>query len=298
MAVNPPTHVPFLLALHRESLKRDNDLLAARVYHDALLAAARSAYEAEVRNVEEEFAAAKAQAREKLLDALEERRKKLKDEKDLVDFSEEATAGGQRTRATKGLRNRGMAAVLGGTPGARTAIFSRASSVVPGTAGGGRNGGTPDLMHLSAGGVSNLLDGVSADLERSDSHPLGAVSSALKATALLASSDDPLLRAVTQISEPLRDSPVFQQLLILGTQSKGRGGKRGALGLPSSTAHLNVQPGLWINHLKSNPGIAPTREEEKDLDLAEVRRSLGQGTKKRRGAALASATKKKTRDDY
>lgn len=232
------------------------------------------------------------------MDSLEERRKKLKDEKDLVDFSEEATLGNQRTRATKGLRNRGLGALTAGNSGVRTAIFSRASSVVPGTAGArDRNGGTPDLL-LS--GPSHLLDVVSAELERSDSHtPGGGNGLGLGGKhALFASSEDPLMRAVAQVSEPLRDSPVFQQLLVLGTTVKGRGGKRGVLGLPSSTAHLNVQPGLWINHLKSNPGIAATREEEKEADVQEVRRSLGQGTKKRRGAALASASKKKARDDF
>lgn len=103
---NPPTEINYLVRLHRESLKREQELLAVRVYHDHLISATRAAFDAEVKSIEEEFTNARTQAKEKLLESLEERRKKLKDEKELVDFNEEAVGHSHRTHTTRGLRNR------------------------------------------------------------------------------------------------------------------------------------------------------------------------------------------------
>ncbi|EGG04569.1 uncharacterized protein MELLADRAFT_72309, partial [Melampsora larici-populina 98AG31] len=116
---NPPTEINYLLQLHRESLKRENELLAVRVYHDHLISSARASFESEVKSIEEEFANAKAQAKDKLLESLEERRKKLKEEKELVDFNEEAVGHTHRAHATRGLRNRAS----------NRSVFSRASPV-------------------------------------------------------------------------------------------------------------------------------------------------------------------------
>ncbi|POW05990.1 hypothetical protein PSHT_10557, partial [Puccinia striiformis] len=84
------------IRLHRESLGREQELLAVRVYHDHLISATRAAFDAEVRSIEKSSQMQGLKPRE-ITGKSRGTKKKLKDEKELIDFNEEAV----------GLRNRG-----------------------------------------------------------------------------------------------------------------------------------------------------------------------------------------------
>lgn len=81
-----PTHPEYLLRLHALSVQRDADTLAARLESTYALETARQLYHSEVDRVEEEYESAKKAIKEKLLEACDERAKKLKEEKDSLEL--------------------------------------------------------------------------------------------------------------------------------------------------------------------------------------------------------------------
>lgn len=81
-----PTHPEYLLRLHALSVQRDADTLAARLESTYALETARQLYHSEVDRVEEEYESAKKSIKEKLLEACDERAKKLKEEKDSLEL--------------------------------------------------------------------------------------------------------------------------------------------------------------------------------------------------------------------
>ncbi|KAK9893409.1 hypothetical protein P389DRAFT_175469 [Cystobasidium minutum MCA 4210] len=81
-----PTHPEYLLRLHALSVQRDADTLAARLESTYALETARQLYHSEVDRVEEEYESAKNAIKEKLLEACDERAKKLKEEKDSLEL--------------------------------------------------------------------------------------------------------------------------------------------------------------------------------------------------------------------
>lgn len=81
-----PTHPEYLLRLHALSVQRDADTLAARLESTYALEQARQLYHSEVDRVEEEYESAKKTIKEKLLEACDERAKKLKEEKDSLEL--------------------------------------------------------------------------------------------------------------------------------------------------------------------------------------------------------------------
>lgn len=91
-----PSHPEYLLRLHAISLQRDAAVLASRLEHEYARETARQLYHSEVERVEDEYEAAKKAIREKLLEACDERAKKLREEKDnpeIVSLLLEETAG-------------------------------------------------------------------------------------------------------------------------------------------------------------------------------------------------------------
>lgn len=81
-----PTHPEYLLRLHALSVQRDADTLAARLESTYALEQARQLYHSEVDRVEDEYESAKKSIKEKLLEACDERAKKLKEEKDSLEL--------------------------------------------------------------------------------------------------------------------------------------------------------------------------------------------------------------------
>ncbi len=81
--VIPDMHpTPYLFALHRLSHERANTLLAIRLFHAHQAAVARRMYEAEVERIEDEYEGATKGVVERLLEGVEERRRRLVEEKD------------------------------------------------------------------------------------------------------------------------------------------------------------------------------------------------------------------------
>lgn len=73
---------PYLFALHRLSHERANTLLAVRLFHAHQTAVARRMYDAEVERIEDEYEGATKGVVERLLEGVEERRRRLVEEKD------------------------------------------------------------------------------------------------------------------------------------------------------------------------------------------------------------------------
>jgi hypothetical protein len=81
--VIPDMHpTPYLFALHRVSLQRANQLLAIRLFHTHQVTVARKLFEAEVERIEDEYEGATKGVVERLLEGVEERRKRLNEEKE------------------------------------------------------------------------------------------------------------------------------------------------------------------------------------------------------------------------
>ena len=82
-----PSHPEYLLRLYAASLQRDSDLLQTRFENEYALETARQLYHNEVDRIEDEYEAAKKAIKEKLLEACDERIKKLREEKDNPDLA-------------------------------------------------------------------------------------------------------------------------------------------------------------------------------------------------------------------
>jgi len=262
---NPPTEINYLVRLHRESLKREQELLAVRVYHDHLISATRAAFEAEVKSIEEEFTNARTQAKEKLLESLEERRKKLKDEKELVDFNEEAVGHSHRAHTTRGLRNRSSNRI--GFPRGSPSL----GSSYP-TNGNRLEGSYNNTDHLSA------------------EPDLASSTTGLPPAGGFITADDPFSMATLNVDPHLRQSPIFQQLLQLGTHSSSRrggpgapaGGRRAPTGLPGAISLTSITPGTWNNFHRSQLGICPAKNDDTDADVDQIRNLAGLLSPKKR----------------
>lgn len=81
--VIPDMHpIPYLFSLHRLSMERAHQQLAIRLFHAHQLASAKRLYDAEVERIEDEYEAATKGVVERLTDGVEERRKRLLEEKE------------------------------------------------------------------------------------------------------------------------------------------------------------------------------------------------------------------------
>ena len=79
----PDMHpTPYLFGLHRLSHQRENNLLAIRLFHAHQVSVARKLYEAEVERIEDEYEGATKGVVERLLEGVEDRRRRLTDEKE------------------------------------------------------------------------------------------------------------------------------------------------------------------------------------------------------------------------
>ncbi|OAV89598.1 hypothetical protein PTTG_05849 [Puccinia triticina 1-1 BBBD Race 1] len=263
---NPPTEINYLVRLHRESLKREQELVAVQVYHDHLISATRAAFDAEVRSIEEEFTNARTQAKEKLLESLEERRKKLKDEKELIDFNEEAVGHSHRAHTTRGLRNRSS----------NRTSFPRGSPAL-GTS-------YPTTANRLEGTFNNPDHHLSADPD------LGSSTAGLPPSGSYITADDPFSMATLNVDPHLRQSPIFQQLLQLGTHTGSRrggpggpaGSRRAPTGLPGAISLPSITPGTWNNFHKSQLGICSAKNDDTDADVDQIRSLAGLLSPKKR----------------
>lgn len=82
LLLSPGLSRSYLLALHRLTLERDAQLRQSALLHAHQVESARTAYEQDRSKVEEEARSAKRAVRERLLAAVEERRKRLREDKE------------------------------------------------------------------------------------------------------------------------------------------------------------------------------------------------------------------------
>ncbi|KAI8453659.1 hypothetical protein BY996DRAFT_4582863, partial [Phakopsora pachyrhizi] len=257
---NPPTEINYLLLLHRESLKRENQLLSIKLYHDHQIESARSAYEAEMQKILEDFSNAKNQAREKLLESLEERKRKIKEEKELIDFNEDYySIGGLNHRShhvTRGLRNRNHQNDRAGASNQIT-IFNRLSPI-------------PDPIFQSTDPNQPNLDPSSTidpnNNHQNHPHPLNFVTA-----------DDPLSMAALNVNPHLRQSPIFQHLLQFSqpfsSSNKRSNSRKPPVGLPAPISSTVITPGTWNNFHKSHLGISAAKIDDAESDLEQIIKS-------------------------
>lgn len=82
-----PTHGPFLLRLHELSIQREIAVSQARVHSVHRQNLARKLHTMEMERIEDEYELAKRGVKDKLLEACDERARKLREEKDSVELN-------------------------------------------------------------------------------------------------------------------------------------------------------------------------------------------------------------------
>lgn len=87
LAVGHPTHPDYLFRLHELSIQRDLQLSNIKQEADHRKQVAHNLYKQEVERIEDEYEHGKRGVKEKLLEACEERTKKLREEKDGVELN-------------------------------------------------------------------------------------------------------------------------------------------------------------------------------------------------------------------
>ncbi|KAK9767746.1 hypothetical protein K7432_002221 [Basidiobolus ranarum] len=103
------THPEFKTSLEELANQRDENLYATKLYREYLSSNVERIYEAEVQRAEEEYEKEKQSIKEKLLAAIEEKKSKLKEDKDSSQIINEYTIESpSRSHSTRKLRKRNM----------------------------------------------------------------------------------------------------------------------------------------------------------------------------------------------
>ncbi|KAL8276152.1 hypothetical protein RQP46_011446 [Phenoliferia psychrophenolica] len=255
----PDMHpTPYLFGLHRLSHQRENNLLAIRLFHAHQVSVARKLYDAEVERIEDEYEGATKGVVERLLEGVEDRRRRLTDEKEGEGVSLDNFFDPQsRAHGTRRLRGGGSNRTQSTRPATLLATNS-SDSLAP----------SPGSAPLDASAASSLLG-------------LNGISDPFNlAASLLPSSTNggPLLTSLSGVGPTAS--------LLSGGLGKRKPGPRTQPGLPP--AHFLVQSGTYSQFGKSLAGISALRGDEIDGDLGEVRRkrprnAAGGGRKRAHG---------------
>ncbi|ORX87526.1 hypothetical protein K493DRAFT_80977 [Basidiobolus meristosporus CBS 931.73] len=103
------THPEFKASLEELVSQRDESLYATKLYREYLTTHVERIYEAEVQKAEEEYEREKQGIKEKLLATIEEKKSKLKEDKDSSQIiNEYAIESPSRSHSTRKLRKRNM----------------------------------------------------------------------------------------------------------------------------------------------------------------------------------------------
>ncbi|SGY35305.1 BQ5605_C002g01750 [Microbotryum silenes-dioicae] len=291
--VIPDMHpTQFLFGLHRLSMERSNQLVATRLFHAHQKTVARKLYEAEVERIEEEYESAAKGVVERLLEGVEERRRRLTEEKD-----GEGVTLGTHTFLDPQARSHGTRRMRGiPSSSSRRALFSSLDSSDvsgAGASGDGANGAGPSSavanglggissthMHslLSFNGVQDPFHLAQAFLPHPNhptSHPLLS-SLAASSTMLVGGSMGLLPGSASNAASTLSGGG--------GHSMKRKSGvPRAQPGLPPT--NFTVAVGVYAFQNKCQPGLSSLRVDEIELDLGEVRRK-----KARTGTGGANGT--------
>ncbi|BGO99183.1 hypothetical protein NBRC10513v2_000288 [Rhodotorula toruloides] len=250
--VIPDMHpIPYLFSLHRLSMERANEQLAIRLFHSHQVAAARRLYEAEVERIEDEYEAAMKGVVERLMEGVEERRRRLMEEKEGEGVTIDTFLETQRTHGTRRMRGNGR---MGGSsrPGHGNGGTNGAASPSESVAGGkdGSSNGVDAAALGSLLGLSGLSD------------PFNLAAALLPNSSAVAGSGAGSLTALSGVGATAS--------LLTGTIGKRKPGGRTQPGLPP--AHFLVQSGTYSQFGKSLAGLSALRGEEVEGDLGEMRR--------------------------
>lgn len=294
--VIPDMHpTPYLFSLHRLSLQRANQLLAIRLFHLHQTAVARKLYEAETERIEDEYEGAAKGVVERLLEGVEERRRRLTEEKEgdgvslgefelcrpLCSFAEQGPSSlltsplahadsllGETSRSHGTRRMRGGPSRMHG--GGRHHINGGddAESTAPKGHNGHTNGGSPapELLappnpSLATGGTPSDPFNIASTFLPSLGGPAGSASSSAHTT-----STHLLLSSIVGTSS----GALSANFLGLGPGKRKPNGPRQQPGLPP--AHYTVASGTYAQFGKSLAGLSALRGDEVEGDLGEVRR--------------------------
>ncbi|GAA5922349.1 hypothetical protein JCM1841_003078 [Sporobolomyces salmonicolor] len=247
---------PFLFSLHRLSLERANQQLAIRLFHAHQVATARRLYEAEVERIEDEYEAATKGVVERLLEGVEERRRKLMEEKEGEGVTLDTFLDPQRTHGTRRMRGGGSGRMHASRPH------------LPSGAGSGSNGVASPSESLPNGkdtGIDATALGSLLGLNGL-SDPFNLASSLLPNSN--ATSGTGALSALSGVGPTA--SLLTGTFLGVGGSTKRKPGGRTQPGLPP--AHFLVQSGTYSQFGKSLAGLSALRGDEVEGDLVEVRR--------------------------
>ncbi|GAA6058516.1 hypothetical protein JCM10212_006955 [Sporobolomyces blumeae] len=248
---------PYLFSLHRLSLERANRQLEIRLFHTHQVASARRLYDAEVERIEDEYEMATKGVVDRLLEGVEERRRRLMDEKEGEGVALDSILDPQRTHGTRRMRGGGPKGALSSRPHASNNGSASNGAASPSESlPNGRDAG----VDASALGSLLGLNGVS--------DPFNLASSLLPNSNGSASSASNALSALSGIGPTA--SLLTGTLLGIGGTTKRKAGGRAQPGLPPT--HYLVQSGTYSQFGKSLAGLSALRGEEVEGDLGEVRR--------------------------
>ncbi|BGP12452.1 hypothetical protein JCM10213_006982 [Rhodosporidiobolus nylandii] len=260
--VIPDMHpIPYLFSLHRLSMERSNQQVAIRLFHQHQVASAKRLYEAEVERIEDEYEAATKAVVERLLEGVEERRRRLAEEKEGEGVTIDTFLEAQRQHGTRRKGGKGAAGGAGG--GSRVSAHpsgsgSNGAASPSESVNGGANGkdGVTSANGVDAATLGSLLglNGLS--------DPFNLAASLLPPSATSLSGAGNALSALSGVGPTAS--------LLTGTIGKRKPGGRTQPGLPP--AHFLVQSGTYSQFGKSLAGLSALRGEEIEGDLGEMRR--------------------------
>lgn len=279
--VIPDMHpTPYLFSLHRLSLQRANQLLAIRLFHGHQLAVARKLYDAEVERIEEEYEGATKGVVERLLEGVEERRRRLTEEKEgegvtlgtLDFFSQQRKTQTDSSSSTDtfldpqsrshGTRRRGGPSRMHSSrPHVAGTVSPSSDALLPPPNGVLANGGSSAADSLSTSHNSSSLLSFNGIPD-----PFNLASTFLPSHPT--SHNHPLLSSLT--SQSNSGTPLGGPL-----GGKRKPGPRAQPGLPP--AHYVVTSGSYQQFGKSLAGLSALRGDEIEGDLGEVRRKRPRG---------------------
>ncbi|GAA6023696.1 hypothetical protein JCM11491_005276 [Sporobolomyces phaffii] len=293
---------PFLFSLHQLSMERANRQLEIRLFHTHQVASARRLYDAEVERIEDEYEGATKGVVERLLEGVEDRRRKLMEEKEGEGVSLDAFLDPQRTHGTRRMRggpgkSHTARPHLPSNPGSGSnGAASPAESVSNGRTGTGGSGAGAGGAGAGGGGGAGGVGGAGGDhgVDASAlgsllglngvSDPFGLASSLLPGASGVSSAT--AAHSVAQALSGIGPTASLLSGTLLGvgaTTKRKAGGGRTQPGLPPT--HYLVQSGTYSQFGKSIAGLSALRGEEVEGDLVEVRR-------KRQRVATASSRRR------
>lgn len=266
---HPNTHPEFSLRLYPITLERTANLNRIEAAEQAGIQRAEAAYEEEQEKIEEEWKRQRDRLRERMLEAIEERRRKAREEKDGEGAGESILDPQSRPHATRNSRH---------GQGISTPTLSEptgGASLINGVLGGGLSAFTTTGMALYPWALSGPP--VPEDLSSPFTLPLTSLA-------------PPNASTVNAKGKRVKDNKTIgaMDLTVSKALAPARTGWTGGWGTGTTSQGNGGGPDVGAACLKlmgkAVTMLAPAKEHEVEADLNEIRR----GVKRRRTAAPAA----------